>query len=83
MPYPSEHSYRIRAPDGRRYVRYRSLIIGRGIRIVLGVRRGRGPLGGRTEAQAIRFRRDLWSPAAARRWLRDHDFPLRGFEEAA
>lgn len=74
MPYPSEHSIRLKAP-GERYVRFRrqNNKFGPGIDALFGVTKE-----GKTELQAIRFDASKFSLAEARKWTISHGHkPIR------
>lgn len=78
-PYPNEHAARLRDPDD--CVRVRQLWAKEGIR-GLG-----GPLksdpSGSTVEQALRFKKDKWSVAEAKAWLKEHDYKVQMFEPAS
>lgn len=80
MPYPNEHAARIRDPDD--FVRIRQI----GGSEEEGIRILGGPLKsdpeGSTETQAVRFKKDQWSPEEAKEWLREHDYEWIEFEPA-
>jgi hypothetical protein len=56
---------------------------GPGIDVLFGIRKKRGPRGGRSEIQSIRFKADKFTPAQAKRWLREHDYDPVGFDPAS
>lgn len=76
-PYPSEHAARINDPDKYDEFRRETGAGGEGIDFIYGL----GDNG--SEVQSIRFDADQYSEAAAREWLRDHDFEPIKFEPAA
>lgn len=43
-----------------------------GVKFIYGIRRRKGPLGGRSEVQSVIFHQDYWSPVEAKRWLKKH-----------
>lgn len=68
-PYPNEHAARIKPPGQfDRFARTNDKF-GAGISAIFGIHRDGG-----SELQAIRFDRSKFTPAAARAWLRDHDY---------
>ena len=77
MPFPNEHSARLKAPGGFVRIRRSNDEGGPGIDFLFGVREDGG-----SEIQSIRFDRERFTPAQARKWLADHDFSPILFEEA-
>jgi len=78
MPYPGEHSARLKDPD--RYVRFRreNNYFRTGIHAIWGIMEDET-----VELQAIRFDADKYTVAQAKKWLRDHEFDYILFEPAA
>jgi len=77
MPYPNEHSARIREPE--QYgdqIRRKNDEFAKGIDVIYGIKNGK------TEIQAIRFAKEKWTVPAAKKWLNDHDFKPIHFEPA-
>ena len=79
MPFPGEHSARIRDPDQypEDKVRRQNNKFGRGIDVIFGIRAD-----GKSEVQAIRFDSTLFTVADAKKWLQDHDYHPILFEPA-
>jgi hypothetical protein len=67
MPYQTEHAARQTDPTG--YVRFRRKHLTDGIDAVVGIKEDGG-----SEIQSIRFDAERFTPAASRRWLKEHDF---------
>jgi hypothetical protein len=78
MPYPNEHSARMKDPS--RYVRFRreNDKFGSGIHAIWGVTSE-----GTAELQAIRFDADKFTVAQAREWLQEHGHKPILFEPAS
>lgn len=74
MPYPSEHSARLKDPGG--FEKFRRGKLGPGIDAIFGIK------GGKSEIQAIRFDASKFSAAAARKWLAAHKYKAIRFEAA-
>lgn len=77
MPYPNEHAARINSPDKYTKLRRNNDEFGKGIDVIYGVTKD-----GKAEVQAIRFDKEKFTPEAAKKWLKDHDYSSSGFEEA-
>lgn len=81
MPYPNEHAARMKDPalfiDGT----MRSKSIADGIRIIMGKLKKDG-MGGSMTTQAVRFDKDKFTAAEAKKWLKDHDLVPIAFEAA-
>ncbi len=79
VPYPNEHSARVRDPGGFEADSFRRKEIAPGISMVI------GRLNGSTSmtAQAYRFARSKFTPEEARAWLKEHDVKYISFEEAS
>ena len=84
-PLPNFHAARLRPPSKKRYTGYRTDKgkLGPGVNAILGLRRKTGPRGGVTELQSIHFDADVFSPAQAKRWLKQRKFTPILFEPAA
>jgi HK97 family phage prohead protease len=76
MPYPNEHAARLTDPD--KYERFTRT----NDKFKTGIHAIWGWLKGKSELQAIRFDAKLYTPAEAKKWLKDHDFHYILFEEA-
>jgi len=82
MPYRTEHSARQHAPSGYKSCGRKSIVSkGRPLALLTC-----SPSGKRskhdTEVASVRFPVEYWTPAAALKWLRDHDFSTERFEPA-
>ena len=77
MPFPNEHSARLKPVNSFVRIRRSNDEGGPGIDFLFGVREDGG-----SEIQAIRFDRTRFTPAEAKKWLVDHDFSPILFEEA-
>ena len=75
MPYPSEHAARIHDP--KQYKSFARKTIAPGIDVVFGIKDGK------SEIQAYRFDRKKFTPAQAKKWLKDHDAKVMTFEDAS
>lgn len=75
-PYPNEHAARLKNPDQYDSIRRVNDEGGPGIDFIYGIKDGK------SEIQAIRFDKDRYTPAEAKKWLSDHDFSPISFEEA-
>lgn len=78
MPYPNEHSARIKNPAS--YVRFRrqNNKFGAGIHAIWGIKSD-----DKVELQAIRFSKNKFTVAQAKKWLKDHDYKPISFEPAS
>lgn len=76
MPYPNEHAARVRSPSG--FSEFARKKIAEGIDVILGIKAG-----GESEVQAYRFKKDAFTAAEARAWLKDHKIEYIAFEAAA
>jgi len=79
MPYPSEHSARIKNPDGFQQDSFRRKNIAPGIDIIIGRLKGETT----TTTQAYRFDKNKFTPEQAKKWLKDHDIKYMSFEAAS
>jgi hypothetical protein len=78
MPYPGYHSARIQDPDKYPKKRYGKDKFGTGIDVIWGITDT-----GKTEVQAIRFDKTLFTPEEARAWLKKHpEHKVISFEPA-
>jgi len=79
MPYPSDHSARVRDPGDFKKESFRRKNIAPGIDIII------GRLKGETTAttQAYRFDKNKFTAAQAKKWLKDHDVKYTSFEAAS
>ncbi len=75
-PYPNEHAARLKDPDQYDSFRRENDAGGPGIDFIYGIKDGT------TEIQAIRFDKNRYSVAEAKKWLESHDFKPILFEEA-
>ena len=79
MPYPSEHSARLRPPGRYRRFRRENDKFGSGIHAIWGVRKDNE----KVELQAIRFDKKKFTAARAKKWLKDRDYEPIRFEPAS
>ncbi len=77
MPYPNEHSARIKEPGQFDRFRRENDKFGPGIHAVWGIRTGQG-----IEIQAIRFDKTKFTVEEAKQWLKDHKISYIKFEPA-
>lgn len=75
-PYPNEHAARLKDPSQYDSFRRENDAGGPGIDFIYGIKDGT------TEIQAIRFDKNQYSVAEAKKWLESHDFKPILFEEA-
>ena len=78
MPYPNEHSARLKNPGRYKRFRRENDKFGKGIDAIWGVTQGN-----KVELQAIRFDAKIFTAEEARKWLKDHDYKPIRFEAAA
>jgi len=78
MPYPNEHSARIKNPSNYKKFTRKNNNFGTGIHAIFGITNK-----GKAELQAIRFDKDKFSVAEAKEWLKEHDFKYIKFEPAS
>lgn len=76
MPFPNEHAGRIRDPRGFDTVRRQNNAFGVGIHAIFGI------IGTKSQLQSIRFDKNRFTPAEARRWLIEHNHKAILFEPA-
>jgi len=72
MPYPTEHSARVRDPGDFQPDSFRRKEVAPGISIVMGRLKGSTSM----TAQAYRFDRSKFTPEEAKAWLKDHDIKI-------
>lgn len=77
-PYPNEHACRLQDPGKYIRIRRQNDKFGDGIHAIWGVQSGDKPV----ELQAIRFSSDKHTAAAAKTWLKKHDYSCKVFEPA-
>lgn len=75
-PYPNEHAARLKDPSQYDSFRRENDAGGPGIDFIYGIKDGT------SEIQAIRFDKNRYSVAEAKKWLESHDFKPILFEEA-
>jgi HK97 family phage major capsid protein len=75
-PYPNEHAARLKDPSQYDSFRRENDAGGTGIDFIYGIKNGT------TEIQVIRFDKNRYSVAEAKKWLESHDFKPILFEEA-
>ncbi len=74
MPYQNEHAARIHDPSG--YTSFARKQIASGIDAIFGVKNGK------SEIQAYRFNRKVYTAAQAKAWLKAHKITYIAFEPA-
>lgn len=79
MPYPSEHSSRIKQPLSQETAVFARKQIAPGISIIL----QRPKSGGTMEVQSYRFDKNQFSAEEAKNWLKKHDIRYISFEPAS
>jgi len=79
MPYPNQHSARVREPGDFSPNSFRTKDLAPGVSVILGKLKGGD---GAMTAQAYRFDRGKFTAAEARKWLSDHGVKHRSFEAA-
>lgn len=78
MPYPSEHSARVRNPGDFQADSFRRKNIAHGVDVILGKLKGETTM----TTQAYRFDRKVFTAAEAKQWLKDHKIQYISFEAA-
>jgi hypothetical protein len=78
MPYPNEHSARLKSPGQYTRVRRENNKLGAGIHAIWGVKADNS-----VEIQAIRFDKSKFSVFGAKNWLNKHDYRPIAFEPAS
>uniref|UniRef100_A0A6H1ZNA6 DUF2213 domain-containing protein n=1 Tax=viral metagenome TaxID=1070528 RepID=A0A6H1ZNA6_9ZZZZ len=81
MPYPNQHAARLVDPTKFEPASLRTIELGEGSGITAIVGRLKGE--DKTTTQAIRFERQQFTPAEARKWLEEHDEKPIEFEPAS
>jgi hypothetical protein len=76
MPYPNEHSARIKDPS--QFKVFRRGKFAPGIYAIFGKKDSKSPM----EVQAIRFDKHKFTPEQAKEWLRKHGYKWIDFEPA-
>jgi len=79
MPYPSEHSARLRDPGDFQSNSFRRKEIAPGVSIVMGRLKGQQTM----TAQSYRFDKERFTAAQAKTWLKEHDVKNISFEKAS
>jgi hypothetical protein len=81
MPYPNEHAFRLRDPGEFEPDSFRreNDKFGAGIHAIFGKLKGQDTM----TLQAIRFDKDKWSFADAKKWIEDHNYKLIESEPAS
>ena len=79
MPYPSEHSARIKSPGLFETNSFRRKNIDSGIDIIIGRLKGQTT----TTTQAYRFKKGSFTSGEAKKWLADHKINYMSFEAAS
>lgn len=80
MPFPQEHSARIKDPGQYDEFRRENDWAGSGIHAIWGIKKGPPR---KAELQAIRFDKTKFTVAEAKKWLKDHDYKPILFEPAS
>lgn len=75
-PMPGEHSARIHDPGKYDEIKRKNGEFGPGIDCIYGIKDGKA------EIQAIRFDKEKFTPAEAKKWLKDHNYDPIEFEPA-
>jgi hypothetical protein len=78
MPYPTEHSARLKDPSRYEQFRRENDKFGSGIHVIWGITSE-----GKVEIQAIRFDADKFTVAEAKAWLKEHGYKPILFEPAS
>lgn len=79
MPYPNQHSARIKAPLSHDIAIFATKQITLGVNIIL----QRPKSGGSMEVQAYRFDKENFTAEEAKDWLKKHDIRYVSFEPAS
>jgi hypothetical protein len=79
MPYPNEHSARVRDPGDFQPDSFRRKNITRGVDIIMGRLKGETTM----TAQAYRFDKTVFTVAEAKAWLKKNDIEYISFEPAS
>lgn len=76
MPYPNEHAARIRDPGTCEDKSFRRKRVGNGVSLIL------CKVNGKMEAQAYRFKKDVFTADEAKAWLSKNNVSYKSFEGA-
>jgi len=79
MPYPSEHSCPVNDPSKFEKGSFRRKNIDHGIDLILGRLKGETTM----TKQAYRFKKDVYTQAEAKEWLKKHKITCIKFEPAS
>ena len=79
MPYPNEHSARVKSPSAFQADSFRRKTISPGVSIIVGRLKGQTT----TTTQAYRFAKSKFTAAQAKAWLKEHDVEYMSFEAAS
>jgi HK97 family phage prohead protease len=79
MPYPNEHSARVKEPGAFQQDSFRRKNIADGIDAIMGKLKGEDTM----TIQAYRFDKSKFTPEEAKKWLKDHDISYISFEAAS
>lgn len=71
----TEYVARINPPGKYARVRRQNDRFGKGLDVIWGIRKGGG-----TQIQALRFRKEYWTPRRAAAWLRRNGFTPIGYD---
>ena len=78
MPFPNEHSARLKNPDKYMRIRRQNNKFGSGIHAIFGVLKS-----GKTELQAIRFSKSKFTIERVRKWLKENDYKAISVEKVS
>ena len=78
MPYPNEHSARVKSPGSFQQDTFRRVNITDGIDAIMGRLKGETTM----TVQTYRFDKKKFTPAQAKKWLADHKISPISFEPA-
>jgi hypothetical protein len=78
MPFPSEHSGRLKSPKGFVRFKRKNNEFGAGIDVIYGITKE-----GKAVIQAIRFKKSKFTAKEARAWLKKHEYKPILFEPAS
>jgi len=79
VPFENEHAGRMKAPGGFKADSFRRKKIAPGVSMIVGRKKGETTM----TAQSVRFDKDKFTAAEARKWLADHDMKPLSFEAAS
>lgn len=77
MPFSGEHAARVKDPGAFQPNSFRRKNIARGVSIIMGRLKGESSM----TAQSYRFDKDVFTPAEAKAWLKEHDVEPTSFED--